>query len=211
MSGPSSEQLQLQDEQMQFYQQGIQQSKTTFKEQQSLIDMMKSVYEPILARGPQQEGFAGAEKEALESQATEGTARNYAAASRAVNRRMAASGGDNTLTSGGETEVRAEIASSAAGELSREQQQITEADYAQGEHNFENATSAIENASAQLNPVGFETAATGAGSAAETTAKDINAEQNSWMAPVFGAIGAIGGGIATGGMSNLGQGKGFFG
>jgi hypothetical protein len=45
----------------------------------------------------------------------------------------------------------------------------------------------------QLNPVAYESAATSAGSAAEKTAHDINQEKNSWMAPVLGALGSLGG------------------
>ena len=62
MSGPSSQQLQLQDEQMQFYQQGQQESQTAFSEQQDLLKQMEQVYSPILAKGPNQEGFSGEEK-----------------------------------------------------------------------------------------------------------------------------------------------------
>lgn len=197
---------------MQFYAQGRQESATTFSESQDLLKLMESVYSPILAKGPNQRGFSDEERNNLNAQTVEGTARNYSAAARAVNEHIAAEGGgDNPLPTGGQVQLQEEVAASAAGEQSREESQVLQADYAQGYDEFKHAGEALSVASGQLSPTSYMNAATSAGSAAETTAKDINAEQNSWMAPVFGAIGAIGGGIATGGMSNLGKGAGFFG
>lgn len=212
MTGPSAQQLQLQDQQMAFYQEGTQHAQTVFAEHQDLLKQMEAVYKPILAKGPSQEGFSAPEKAALTSQAIEGTARNYSQAARAVNNQIAAEGGgNNPLPSGGSEQLREEVASASAGEQSREETQITEADYATGRENFNEAGRALSVEGSQLNPTGYADAATSSGSAAEKTASDINAEQNSWMAPVLGAVGAIGGAVATGGMSNLGAGKGFFG
>jgi hypothetical protein len=201
------EQLQLQDEQMAFYQQGMQESKTAFGEQQGLLAQMEAVYSPILAKGPNQNAFAGEEETALNAQAKEGTAANYTRAARAVGGQIAAQGGgDNPLPSGTGEQLKEEVAMSAAGEESREESQILESGYAAGEREFEQAGRGLAEASGQLSPTSYENAATNSGSAAETTAKDINAEQNSWIAPVLGAVGAIGGGIATGGMSLLASG-----
>jgi|SRR5208282_5080671 len=196
MSGPSSSQIQLQQEQQQFYQQGMQEAAATYGQQQNLLKQMEAVYSPILAKGPNAEGFSGAEKSALEAQAIQGTAGNYTQAARAVGENLAAEGGgDNPLPSGAGEQLKEEVATSAAGQQSQEEQQILQADYAEGEHQFENAGQALAVASGQLNPTAYESAATGAGSAAETTAAAINQEQNSWMAPVLGAVGGIGGAV----------------
>lgn len=196
MSGPSAQQLQLQNEQIQFYQQGMQESSAAFAEQQGLLKQMEAVYEPILAKGPNQNAYAGPEQEALDASAIEGTATNYTQAARAVNETLAAQGGgDNPLPSGGSEQLREEVASSAAAEQSREETQIEEAGYAAGEQEFEQAGGALSTASGQLSPTSYETAATGAGASAETTAKDINSEENSWIAPVLGAVGAVGGAV----------------
>lgn len=190
MTGPSASQLQLQDSQMDFYKQGASESETAFGEQQDLLALMKSVYAPIFAKGPNQEGFSAPEKSALDAQAIQGTAANYTGAARAVGAQIASQGGgDNPLA----TTVAPQIAESAAAEESREESQIEQADWAQGAHNFEAAGAGLEKQSDLLNPTSYETAATGAGSAAETTANQINEEQNSWEAPVFGAIGAVAG------------------
>jgi hypothetical protein len=199
MSGPSSTQLQLQQEQVSFYQQATEESEATFGEQQDLLKQMEAVYDPILAKGPTQPGFSGAEDEALNAQATQGTATAYSQAARAVGEQTAAEGGgNNPLPSGGETQLKEEVAESAAGQEASEKEQILQADYAQGYSEFENAGSSLAVASGELNPANYETAATGAGSAAETTAAAINQEENSWEAPVLGAVGAAAGGYLEG-------------
>ncbi len=181
---------------MQFYKEGTAHAETTFGEDQALLKQMQDVYSPILAKGPNQEGFSAPERANLESQAIEGTARNYSSAARAVGSQIAArGGGDIAMPSGGEMQLKEEVAAAAAGEQSREEQQITQADYEQGYREFTQATDALSTVSSHYNPTGYMAAATSAGSAAEKTASDINAEQNSWMAPVMGAVGALGGAV----------------
>lgn len=204
MSGPSSTQLQLQQEQADFYKQAIGESNTTFAEAQDLLSQMKAVYDPILAKGPNQEGFSDAEKSNLNAQTEEGTAGNYARAARGVGEVLAAEGGgDNPLPSGGSAQLRSEVAESAASEQSKEQSQILQADYAQGYKEFEDATGALATASGELNPVAYEGAATGAGSAAEKTASDINSEENSWETAALGAVGSIGSAVVNQNPGNI--------
>lgn len=198
MSGPSEEQLQLQQSQIDFYNEGREHSQQVFAQQQGLLKQMQDIYDPILAKGPDQRGFSDAERSELNAQSIEGTATNYGHAARAVGEQIATrGGGDNPLPSGSEAELKQEVALSAAGEQSREQSQIQQADYASGERHFQNATDALLTASGQLNPTAYASVTNQSGSEAEETSKDINAEQNSWMAPVFGAVGALGGGLLS--------------
>jgi hypothetical protein len=209
MSGPSSQQLQLQDEQMQFYQQGMQESQTAFSEQQDLLKQMEAIYNPILAKGPNTNAFAGSEQTALDAEVAQDTSGNYQRAARAVGENIAAEGGgDNPLPSGSGEQLKEEVALSSAQQQSAEENQILRAGYAEGEHQFENAGQALSVASGQLNPVAFESAATSSGSAAEQTAHQINEEKNSWMAPVFGAIGSLGSSLLKGGIPGMGGGGG---
>jgi len=196
MSGPSSTQIQLQGEEAQFYQEGMQESQTAFAEDQGLLKQMEAVYSPILAKGPNTNAFAGEEQTALDAQAIEGTARSYTQASRAVGEQEAAEGGgDNPLPGGAGEQAKEQVANTAAGVESAEEEQVLAAGYSAGEHEFEEAGSALSTASGQLSPTSYESAATGAGSAAETTANQINQEENSWVAPVLGAVGAVGGAV----------------
>lgn len=196
MSGPSSAQISLQGEQMQFYQEAMQESQAAFGEQQDLLKQMESVYQPILNRGPNQNAFAGEEQTALDARAIEGTAEAYSSAGRAVAEQVAGQGGDNPLPSGEGTELKEEVATSAAREQATEENQIEQAGYSEGLQEWEQAGSALATASGQLSPASYEGEATGAGNAAESTANQINQEENSWLQPVLGAVGAIGGAAA---------------
>jgi hypothetical protein len=205
MSGPSAAQLTLQQDQLDFYQQGMSEATTAFGEQQDLLAQMEAVYDPILAKGPNQPGFSASESNALNAEAVQGTATNYAGAARAVNEQEAAEGGgNNPLPSGGEEEARAQVANAAAGQESSEESQITEANYAAGRQEFEEAGQALSTASGQLNPAGYITATNTAGENAEKTANQINQEKNSWEAPVLGALGSLG----AAGLNKIGSGSG---
>jgi hypothetical protein len=176
----------------------MQESQTAYGEDQSLLKQMEAVYSPILAKGPNTNAFAGAEQNALDAQAIQGTASNYTEAARAVGSEVAAQGGgDNPLPSGAGEQLKEEVAASAAGAESGEEEQILQAGYGEGEREFEHAGNELSVASGQLNPTAYEGAATGAGSAAETTANQIDQEQNSWEAPVLGAVGGLGGAVIS--------------
>lgn len=197
MSGPTAAQTNLSNEQAAFYQEGTQQAQQTYAEDQQLQKQFTDIYSPILAKGPNQEGFTAGEKENLDSEAVEGTAENYQGAARAVNEKLAAEGGGtNPLPSGGQAQLQEETATSAAEEESKEETQIEQADYTQGATEFGEATGALESEEGNLNPAGYENAATSAGSAAATTANEIAEENDSWENAAIGAAGAIGGGLA---------------
>ena len=191
--GPTAAQTQLQDEQAAFYRQAIQESSQTYGEDQQLLAQVQAIYDPILAKGPNQEGFSAEELANLNAQAVEGTATNYSSAAKAVNEKMAAEGGgDIAIPSGGQLQLQQEVANSAASQESSQENQILEADYQQGYNEFTQAGQMIMAASGQLNPTAYSGAATNAGSAASTTANEIAQEQNSWINAAIGAAGSIG-------------------
>lgn len=198
MCGPSAAQTQLSDEQNQFYQQMTTQDATEFSEDQGILTQMQSVYAPILAAGPNQDGFNAAETNSLNTTANEGVATNYASASTALKEQQAAEGGvAGAMPSGVDTQQDENLDASAAAQQSTEQQQIQQAGYTQGYNEFTQATNALEGTAGLLNPDGTASAANSAGSAAETTANQIAQESEGWMAPLAGAVGAVGG-AATG-------------
>lgn len=206
MCGASSQQKQIEQEQSAFYQQAIQQQSQTYAEDQQILQYMQGIYEPILAKGPNQEGFSTQEVNSLNAQAIEGTAKNYSAAGKAVSEQLAAEGGGDTyLPSGASAQLRGEVATSAAQQQSAEEQQIVQANYQQGYNQWLAASEGLGGVAAQLNPTGYSGAATAAGSAAGTTANQIAQENNSWINAAIGAAGSIGAGFATG------AGKGIFG
>lgn len=195
MCGATSAQNQLQTEQAAFYQEATQQAQETYGEDQEILGKMTSAYEPILAAGPNQEGFSEAENNNLNTQATEGVAGNYNNASKALREQQAAEGAP--LPTGEQSQQQEALASSAAGQQSEEQQQIKQADYTQGYNEWQNAASGLTSTAGLLNPTGYEGAATGAGSAEGETANQIASENDSWVNAAIGAGSAIGGGIIS--------------
>src|SRR5579884_3939285 len=97
MCGPTSAQTELQSEQADFYRQMTQEYTTVFGEDQGILSSLTKTFEPILEAGPNQKGFSDAERNDLNSQAIEGTAKNYAAADRALKEDQAAEGGGDTV------------------------------------------------------------------------------------------------------------------
>jgi hypothetical protein len=193
----------LQQEQLDAYKQAQEMTAKQYADQQAIYAPMAKQFQSIFALGPSQEGFSTDETNVLNATAVAGTATNYANASKAVGEKLAAEGGGNeVIGSGGAAQLKAETAQSAAGELSREQTQIKEADYEQGYKQWMNAGAGLESIAAGENPLGYEGAATSAGGAAGTTADQIAQEQNSWINAALGAAGAIGGGWAEGGFKH---------
>src|SRR5580698_4300395 len=182
MCGPSAQQTQISDAQQNFYNTLTTEATQTYGEDQGILSQLTSAYEPILAKGPNQQGFSAGEVENLNAQATEGTAENYSAAAKAVNENLAAEGGgNNPLPTGAQTQLKEEVAQGAAQEQSQEESQITGANYAQGNEEFQQASNALLGTSGQYNPTGYIGGANQGGSAAASTANTIESEENSWL------------------------------
>jgi hypothetical protein len=193
MCGATEQQTDIANEQQQFYSNAIQQQQQAWGDDQEILSAMKNVYQPIFNAGPSQQGFSSQERAAMNTQVTEGTAQNYAAASKAVGEQLAAQGGGNVdIASGGAAQLKAQVAQSAAQEMSQEQNQITQADWQQGYNNWLNAAQGMSETAQLYNPLGYSGAATNAGSAAGTTANQIAQENNSWINAALGAAGSVG-------------------
>lgn len=200
MCGASSQQTQIEQQQQQFMNEAMQQQATSWSQDQDILAQMKSVYAPIFAKGPSQEGFSPEEKAALNTQVTEGTAGDYAQAAQAVGQKLAAQGGGNiAIPSGASSAIQASIATSAAQTEAQQRLGITQASYAQGYQNWLNAASGMGETASMVNPVNFSGAATQAGKSAADTANQIAQENNSWINAAIGAAGNIGG-AALGGV-----------
>jgi hypothetical protein len=197
MCGATGAQTQIQDEELQAYQQAQQMTAEEYADQKAIYAPMESQFQSIFAMGPDQEGFSGGEKADLNAQAVEGTATNYGEAAKAVGEKLAAEGGGNAeVSSGGADELKEQVAESAAQSESSQETQIEEADYNQGRQNWQAAGEGLETIASGENPLGYENAETSSGSAAGTTANQIAEEDNSWINAAIGAAGSIGGGFA---------------
>lgn len=186
---------------------------TRLGQQSATLANLNRTLNPILAAGPNQEGFSAPEKAALNTQAINTTAGNYANAARAAGNRAAANNGSSSgLQTGGEQQIQGDIAAQGASQLSSEQEGITEADYATGRQEYNTALSGTESLAGLENPDALGSLANNANSTAFGEEKDIEEQEGQKYAEigglVSGGLSALSGGLA-GGLGGGGA-KGFF-
>lgn len=190
--GASSEQKALAAQQQQLSATLASNYNQQFANQSAILSAVKAVYDPILKAGPSQFGFAKPEEAAYRTQASDGTAANYAAAGAAARERLAAAGGGNTfLPTGAAADMENRLAGAAAESESNKQLDITKAGYALGRENFDKATNAETTAAGLYNPLGYAGAATHATDSAFNMADTLQKENGS----IWGAVGGIAGGL----------------
>jgi hypothetical protein len=202
MCGPTGQQIQLGDEEMQAYQQAMQLTQQQYGNQQAILQPMAQQFQSIFDKGPNQEGYSQGEQDTLNSQVLAGTAENYQQAATAVNESEAAQGGGNIpLPSGAQLSRREQVAESAAQEESREETGVREAGYTQGLQEYESAAAGLGEVAGAENPLGYESAETSSGGTANEEENTIASEQNSWVNAAIGAVGSVAGAAA----SHIGQ------
>ena len=171
---------------------------SNFGAQSDIYKNLTQSLTPMLEAGPNQQGFSPAENAALNTQAINTTGANYRNAAQAVGGQLAGRGlpggsGDGSgLESGIDQQIKGNLAGQAAGQLSSEQNQITQANYAQGRQNFFGAEAGLGGVASGLNPTGLAGQATSAGDAAATSANNIAAAN----AAPWNAVGKLVGGVA---------------
>jgi hypothetical protein len=197
--GASSTQEELQQEQADFYRTQVKAYNTAYSNFKDIQDRLNAQFDPIISKGPNQMGFNADELTDLNTQATEGTAANYAAAKRALQNDIAVEGGGTSnvnLTGGPSNQLREELASTAAGVESASQLAIKQAGYAQGYSEYRDAVAGEEDLAAGWNPNSFSGSATSAGKVASDTANEVTkANASTWNA-VMGALGGIAGNVS---------------
>ena len=203
MCGPSSQQTQLAGQESSFFSQLMSSYQQNFGEQQAVLGQLTNTLQPILAGGPNQPGFSAAENAALTGEAINSTGANARSAAVAAG---SAAGGNTGVTTGGEAQLQAQIASGATTGLSGEENQINLANAATGRQNFFNAESGLAGVAGLENPVPYAGQATSAGNSSFNEATNIQNMKNQEQADIGGAVAglALGGipGIA-GGLGNL--------
>ena len=208
MCGPSSEQISLENSQSSFMTQLMSNYNTNFASQQAVLANINQTLGPIVKAGPNQQGFSAQENAALTTQAINDTAGNYANAQVAQNNELSARNDSGNLPESGEDQaLSARLKSAAAGQLSQEELGITEANYATGRSNFQNAVSGEEALAGQYNPVPTAGVANQSNQQAFGEATQINQEQNQEQADIFGGVASLALAPFTGGLSLAGLGK----
>lgn len=193
--GASNQQKQEAAQQQQFSQQLMAENTTQFGQQQGILKTLTDAYTPILQAGPSQEGFSQAEKTAMNTQAMDSSSNAYQNADKALNENYAgAGGGTEYIPSGAQEQMNMGVATAGAEQLAGAQNQITQADYAQGRQNFADASNVLAGASGQLGTTGATAdAATNSAKGAYSAASQNTAQNNAWM----GALGSALGGVAS--------------
>jgi hypothetical protein len=202
LKGASATQEELQQSEATFYNTMTQDYNTTFGENQAIMSTLTAQLNPIVAAGPNQKGYNGAELNNLNSQALQGTGQSYANASQALKEQQASTGGGNAyLPSGVQSQQQAGLASSAANEESSQLLGIQNADYTQGYSMYQSAMSGLAGVAGLENPAAYSNAATSAAGAANTEANAVTQANDSWAQNLTGlGAGALGGaGAALGG------------
>ena len=173
-----------------------------YGEDQSVLNGLTSALNPIIQAGPSQLGFSNNELNNLNASATENTGQSYAQEKQAVGENEAATGGTSFIPSGASTQVQGELAANSENQLDSEKSQIMQADYQQGNQNYDNAVQGELGVASALNPTAAGSVSVQGGAAAGTTANQIAQENNSVWGSVLGALGGVAG-AAVGNPSGL--------
>jgi hypothetical protein len=200
LCGPTSAQQRLAGSEEQFG--NILQSNyaQNFANNQAILGHLNSVLAPIVAKGPDQTGFSPEERAAFNTQAINTTGAASANARRAIANETAGRNDSGNLGEAGNVAALEAGASSAgASQLASEQLGITEADYATGRSNFNNAVSAENAVAGGYSPLGYAGAATKANETAFGEATQIAQEQAQEQQDIASGITSL----ATGGLSGF--------
>lgn len=199
MCGSNQQQKDITDEQATFYKTLTDQYNTIFGQNQAITGALTSAFQPILAAGPSQTGFAPTQETAMRTQATENAATDYAQAQKATGQILAARGGGNTLLpSSVDANLIAQNANAAAAQRANAQNLITQQNYAQGYQNWQSAANVLGSTAGLLNPTGYSAQATGAGGQASQSATALAASSFAPWGAAIGGLSSIAGAAAGG-------------
>jgi hypothetical protein len=209
--GATSAQTAAQTQQAGFATQVQQQAGQIFGASNQTYQDLMSTFAPTVAAGPSQAGYSAAEKSSLDSAAITNSGQAARNAKQSVDESVAAEGGGNNaaLQSGTNTGIDLSVANSAAANTASQLNTINTNDYQQGTANYNTAVQGLAAAPNVFNTASTsDNAETNAGSASANTANQIATQNNSWVQGVTGALGAIGGSFASGGLSSIAGGAG---
>jgi hypothetical protein len=154
MCGPTSSEKSLQQDSQSFSNQLRQNYGTLFGKQQGVLDSINRSLSPVLAGGPSQHGFTADTLAALNTGAINAAGAANKAAQQAARTYGAGEGGGGTsgVTSGITKQIESAIGSQNANALAGQQNQIVQADYAQGNANYWRAQGAEQQLAAGYSP-----------------------------------------------------------
>lgn len=208
MCGPSAEETSLQRSSSSFATMLQQNYGTLFSKQLDVLNTINKSLSPVLSAGPNQRGFSGAERSALDTQAINNTGAANRAAQQAARTYGAGEGGGATsgVTSGIDKQIQSAIASQSAEALGSTENKIEQADFATGRENYWRAQGGMDQLAAGYNPNAASSGAINENQAAFGQAdtihqQDMEASQMiaGGLTSLAGAAMTFGGGFAGGG------------
>lgn len=202
MCGPSGQEKQIADSTQAFMGELTSAFAEEFGAQSLLTSNMTKALEPIMAAGPNQPGYSAAENAALTSNAINTNAANVRNAQVASAVGRAGSAGSDYLPSGADQQIKAEIASSGAQNLSREENQIAINSAEVGRENFFNAEKGLAGVAQIENPAAYGELGINAGKSAFGMANTVQQERNQEQAAIAGTVSSVAS-AALGGIGNL--------
>lgn len=195
MCGPSTAEKNIASSQSAFFQNLMASYNQNFGEQQGILSSLTSALAPILQGGPNQMGFSASENAALTGSAIN----NAAAANRNAQVVAAQSAGGNTgVTTGGQKQLQAAIATGTGQGLASNLNQINLENARTGRQNFFGAEAGLAGVADLENPLGYAGQANNAGGTAFGEAKTVQQENNQVGADIGGLVTGIGGSVLEG-------------
>src|SRR6185312_11460106 len=156
-------------------------------------DILNNLTQSLTKQLTNPSGFTPQQMTTLQTQNTEGAAKDFAAAQQATNNAVAARGG-SALPSGVNAQLTAQNANAGVAEKASGDQNIQLANAQQQQQNYQFAVNALSGVAQAENPNQYASSATGAAS----TVGDLGAAyKNSQSSQLLAALGGIAGGAAT--------------
>jgi hypothetical protein len=168
---------------------------TLFANQQGILKGLNNSLNPVVAAGPSQRGFSGAEKSALDTSVINNAGAANTAAQQAARTYGAGQGGGATsgITSGITKQIQGAIASQSAGQEGAALNQVEQADWNQGNKNFWAAQGAEQGIASLENPNATAGTATATNNAAFGEQSQITTENNAVGQDIAGFLTAAAG------------------
>lgn len=214
MCGPSGSEKALEASSQSFASMLQQNYGTLFSGMTDALKSIGTAISPIVAAGPGQRGFTGAEMAALQTEAITSSAAAARSAEQAARTFGAGQGGGGTsgLTSGVQQQIEAGIASQGAQAEATRLGQIEQADWATGRENYFKALGAQQQLAGTYAGAtgGAQGGAIGEGQAAFGEAAQIQQQQEQMARDIAGGVTSLAENVVLPGLGAVGQGNSFF-
>lgn len=207
MCGATGAQNSIEQSQQGYYNTMMNQAQSVFGNSSKVFNDLVNTYSPVVAAGPNQQGYSPAELSAMNSSAITNAGNAYKNQKQALGDQAAASSPTSNMPGGSVLARQASLAENYGNQTAGALNQITQNNYAVGRQNWATAASGLAGATSVYNPAtSIAGAANTAGGQASTSAYNIAQAANSPWQAAIGAVGNIAGAAAGGGLGGLGLG-----